>query len=207
MGLGEGAGQGPGPPAPAAADRGRRAPEPPLLRHLSRAPGGEGAGKTARRPEGRPALPLGPKLPAAECTAVTLPLSPQDRPLCQRVTPASRPGRPSLGAVRGLSSRQPSRGGPRCRYPSRERAKDWGGMSEGCPDPPPPGQSVQEGYEDRSPDGQRSALSCPGRPLPALSSRGRWKTGQGLDTQVRPRSIRRSRDAGSARGRPDLESC
>ena len=121
MGLGEGAGQGPGPPAPAAADQGRSAPEPPLLRHLSRAPGVEGAGKTARRQEGRPALPLGPKLPAAECTEMTLPLSPQDRPLCQRVTPASRPGRPSLGAVRGLSSREPRRGGPRCRYPSRDR--------------------------------------------------------------------------------------
>lgn len=38
MGLGEGAEQGPGPPAPAAADGGCGAPEPPLLRHLSRSP-------------------------------------------------------------------------------------------------------------------------------------------------------------------------
>ncbi|XDA81261.1 hypothetical protein R6Z07F_011234 [Ovis aries] len=119
MELGEGAGQGPGPPAPAAADRGRGAPEPPLLRHLSRTPSGEGVGRTASRPEGRPALPLGPKLPAAELTAVTLPLSPQGRPLCQRATPASRPGRPSLGAVRaqrGLPAQSvtppPSSSGP-----------------------------------------------------------------------------------------------
>ena len=69
-------------------------------------------GRTASRPEGRPALPLGPKLPAAELTAVTLPLSPQGRPLCQRATPASRPGRPSLGAVRGLSSREPGAAAP-----------------------------------------------------------------------------------------------
>lgn len=101
MGLGEGAGQGPGPPAPAAADRGRGAPEPPLLRHLSRAPGGEGVGRTARRPEGRPALPLGPKLPAAERAAATLPLSTQGRPFCR----SAHPSVPPQDAQSGGSSR------------------------------------------------------------------------------------------------------
>lgn len=64
MGLREGVGQGPGPPAPAAANRRCGAPEPPLLGHLSRSAGGEGGGRISRCPEGRPGLPLGPKLPA-----------------------------------------------------------------------------------------------------------------------------------------------